>query len=524
MKPRRIVAVLVVVAVALIGAVAPASGHATLIKAEPRDGAMLADAPAQFELTFNEPVAPLVFRLFAPDGSTLAPSVEAHDRIVTLRPPRALAQGSYILSWRVISADGHPAGGALQFAVGMQSGTPLRLVAGEDRAVAIAIWAARLTIYLGLFIGIGGALFASRTGPPLPRATDIVIAAALGVALAAVPLSIGFQGADALELPLLSFWQPDVGGAGLRTSYGTSALIAGVAFILALASLFATGAPRRVLSLTALTAGACALAASGHASNASPQWIMRPSVFIHAAAVALWAGSLVPLFALAHGQKYRPALALFSRAIPFVLAALAVSGAILAIVQLAQVSALWTTAYGRVLIAKFALLAALAALAAFNRFALTPVLTKGHKHARKMFRRTVGAEIACMLAIFALVGLWRFTPPPRALAPGEPAFVHLHGEHMMADVTLTPGRVGPVEVRVRLYREDFQPLPAKQVTVMLFAEGMEPLARPATRSPDGDWRIGAVVLPISGIWTIQIETLIGDFDRRVLDGPLVIAR
>lgn len=129
-----------------------------------------------------------------------------------------------------------------------------------------------------------------------------------------------------------------------------------------------------------------------------------------------------------------------------------------------------------------------------------------------------------MLAIFALVGLWRFTPPPRALAPGEPAFVHLHGEHMMADVTLTPGRVGPVEVRVRLYREDFQPLPAKQVTVMLFAEGMEPLARPATRSPDGDWRIGAVVLPISGIWTIQIETLIGDFDRRVLDGPLVIAR
>jgi copper transport protein len=49
-----------------------AFAHASLLKAEPADGAVLPAAPAVLTLTFNEPVSPLVFRLLDPGGEPRA--------------------------------------------------------------------------------------------------------------------------------------------------------------------------------------------------------------------------------------------------------------------------------------------------------------------------------------------------------------------------------------------------------------------------------------------------------------------
>ena len=54
---------------------------------------------------------------------------------------------------------------------------------------------------------------------------------------------------------------------------------------------------RALLSLTALLGVGLALALSGHASNAAPQWLTRPSVFVHVVCVAFWVGALLPLIA-----------------------------------------------------------------------------------------------------------------------------------------------------------------------------------------------------------------------------------
>ncbi len=95
-----------------------AFAHATLLKAEPADGSTLAEAPAAFVLTFNEPVSPIALRLIEPDGSgrDLAGAV-ARDAVVSIPAP-PLAKGTHALSWRVISADGHPVGGSVVFSVG----------------------------------------------------------------------------------------------------------------------------------------------------------------------------------------------------------------------------------------------------------------------------------------------------------------------------------------------------------------------------------------------------------------------
>ena len=147
---------------------APAFAHASLVRAEPADGAVLAQPPATLRLTFNEPVSPLVIRLIGPGGEVISPAVAAENTTVTLTPPR-LRQGSYVLSWRVISADGHPVGGSLLFSVGAPSAQPAVPLSEGDAAVRAALWVAKVILYIGLFVGIGGAFF----GPGSPSAARV---------------------------------------------------------------------------------------------------------------------------------------------------------------------------------------------------------------------------------------------------------------------------------------------------------------------------------------------------------------
>jgi copper transport protein len=291
-----------VLLIALSGAMAhapPASAHASLVGSQPPEGATLADAPANLRLEFNEPVSPLVVRLIGPDGQAVTPAVKAENNTLTIVPPQ-LAGGSHVLSWRVVSADGHPVGGALSFSVGAPSTRPALAALDTDPAVKAAIWAARLWIYLGLFVGVGGASFiAVLAQARLPGRTQGCIAGIMLGGLMAAVLSLGLQGLDALALPLTQLRRPDVWTSGLATSYGWTALVAAAAQLLGLVSLRATSAAAVGLCASCALAGAgLALALSGHAATAEPAVLSRPAVFLHGICVAFWLGSLIPLWAI----------------------------------------------------------------------------------------------------------------------------------------------------------------------------------------------------------------------------------
>jgi copper transport protein len=188
-----------------------------------------------------------------------------------------------------------------------------------------------------------------------------------------------------------------------------------------------------------------AFALTGHASAASPQWLTRPAVFLHGVAVTYWVGALIPLLAMLWRRE--PALATVQRfsavAVPLV-AVLILTGTALAIVQVKTLSALVATAYGNVLLAKLAAVVGLLGLATLNRLSLTPALSTPGAERRLVW--SISAEIALVVVILALVAIWRFTAPPRAIVPpqqpaplAEPAVALLHGERTMAQVTLTPG-------------------------------------------------------------------------------------
>jgi copper transport protein len=507
-----------------------AFAHASLLKAEPADGAVLPAPPPALTLTFNEPVSPLVLRLIGPGGEPVALlAAVAENTTVTVAARERLQRGTHLLSWRVISADGHPVGGSLMFSIGAPSAQPAP--AGEshsDRSVRAVLWATKVVIYLGLFMGVGGAFFRAWIADPGSPAATPWIVALLTAGLVAGAMSVGLQGLDALDLPLRGLSQPQAWEAGLATSYGRTAMVAAFALV---AGLFAlTAIPpglARGFALVGLLAVGIALSLSGHASVAEPAIVSRPAVFLHGVCVAFWIGALLPLWTIVRAPAAGGAeLEHFSRAIPLPLALLAASGLWLAFVQLGRIDALWTTSYGQVLACKLVAVVALLGLAAANRYRLVPKLKDSGTAAARPLATAIAFEIIIALVILALVALWRFTPPPRALATSAPIFIHLHGEKAMAEIEIerADGQAGRTKLTV--LDGAFQPLAVKEVTFVLAnpAAGIEPMRRAAARTGENVWSIDDLRVPVAGRWNLRVEILISDFEKVTVEDAVALPR
>ncbi|MDU0340947.1 copper resistance CopC/CopD family protein [Bosea rubneri] len=506
----------------------PALAHAALVTAMPADGAVMARAPEQFTLSFSEPVSPLVLRLISPDGATTTlERFTLRDRTLTIEAPTELAQGSHVLSWRVVSEDGHPIGGSVVFSVGAPGARPPEASAQRDLPVTLALWLGRVGLYLGLVLGIGGVAFPAWVGP-LPASSRKPLRMMLVLGLVVVPFALAAQGLDALAAPASDALRPEIWRAAIGSSFGRTAAIATAALLAGLISLSLAGGAGRALAFAALLGTGLALAASGHASAASPQWLMRPAVFLHGISMTAWAGALLPLALAMREANGAAALKRFSRRVPLFLIALLASGVALAIVQVETPGALLTSAYGLVLTVKLALVAALLGLAAFNRYRLTAPASRSVEPAKLRLRRVIGVEIAVVLAILGTAALWRFTPPPRtlvvALAAAAPASVHIHSEKAMAEISVTPGRAGPASVSIALLDGNFGPLAAKEVRLS-FANrtaGIEAVERPAARQPDGSWLVDGLTVPVAGRWSVELEILVSDFEMIRLSDTIEI--
>jgi len=272
----------------------------------------------------------------------------------------------------------------------------------------------------------------------------------------------------------------------MTTSFGAIAIVAASALLASLLGLTVTSPlAARAASLAGMIGAGVALALSGHASTAAPQIMMRPAVFVHAVSVAFWIGALLPLAVVLRDPQAVPALLRFSRVIPWTVAALLASGAVLAVVQVQQPAALATTAYGRILSAKVGLVLLLLALAAWNRFRATPAIRADVAGARRRLQRTILAELILVMCIFGLVASWRFTPPPRALAAAaaQPTQLHIHTAEAMADIRFEPGHAGIVRASIVIMTGDFGSLDAKEVQLSIAnkAAGIEAISRPARR-------------------------------------------
>ncbi|QYO77123.1 CopD family protein [Devosia salina] len=511
----RLVAPLLVALLLLANAV-PAFAHAQLLSTRPEANAILDQAPETLSLAFNEPVSPLVITLVAPDGAvTDLTAASTSGKTLAVHLPSGLGVGTHVLSWRVVSVDAHPVAGALVFSLGRATGTAPPETTGS-RTTAMLLWASKLMLFAGLFLGLGGAVFALAA--PLSRPAQRPVAALALLGLVAAPLSLGLHGADALGLPPDALLSAPAWVTGFATSYGLTALLVAMACTLALLGLMVLPA----LAWSAWLMAAIALAISGHAGAAAPQWLTRPVVALHIGGILFWIGALIPLW---HWLRERSAaadraLVRFSRFVPYAVAAILVSGGTLALVQLGPPGSAWLTPYGYILAAKLGLLFILFLLALWNRFRLTAPVLAGELTPRLHLRRSILAELVLVLAILALAAGWRFTPPPRAIAAAAaaqaalalPAYAHAMNDAVMADIVVTPGRAGPVTIDMSIVDGAGAPLQPVGVNLTLSAPamGIEPIKLPAT-PVDGIWRVEGQAIPLPGTWEMVLDIRIDRF-------------
>ncbi len=122
-RSQRAVVRLLVAALGVSWPLAPAWGHAALIRSSPPNGAVLAHAPAVIRAWFSEELDPRssTLRLYDARRRLLAtggvdPAVKAHT-VMRVIPPR-LPEGTYVVQWYAVSADdGAVRRGSFRFSV-----------------------------------------------------------------------------------------------------------------------------------------------------------------------------------------------------------------------------------------------------------------------------------------------------------------------------------------------------------------------------------------------------------------------
>jgi copper transport protein len=445
-RPRPQLAVtLVATLLAVLLTPAGASAHALLEGTSPARGATLREQPRAVTLRFSESVegnfgAVRVFDASSKrvdDGHTIHPNGTGSQLTVGLRP--GLPHGTYVATYRVISADSHPVSGGLVFSVGKPGAAAAPTVSdligtsGAGPVTEAVFGAARGLDYLATALLLGGLAFLLAVWLPALRQSAaaheawqsasasflrrlrrlLLGAASLGVAsgLAGIVL----QGATAAATDAWSAIDPSVISEVLGTRFGhvwglrvLAFVVLGVAAWLALRAipepagtptlqrvalgadgLAAPGPPRGALLLGALPAAyiAVAPALGGHASVTSPVALLFSLDVLHVLAMSAWIGGLVVLLAVLPAATRRlqapertrllaAALVRFSPIALVCVTVLLVTGTVQAFEHMSAWSQLLHTGFGRAVLIKVVLLAVLIGMGAINRRRVLPGLSQ----------------------------------------------------------------------------------------------------------------------------------------------------
>src|SRR5262245_14988446 len=182
--------------------------------------------------------------------------------------------------------------------------------------------------------------------------------------------------------------------------------------VLPLALMLAFGRGAVIRTLCGLCAVALALTASltGHAAEWGDLTVSVGADWVHAVAASAWTGGLIvlALVVFRRGPAWPRALLgvvarRFSRLAGVCLLIVVVTGAYNVWAQLGAVSSLWTSTYGRVLVVKLLVAAALVGLGAINRYVIVPRLDPGRRP-RGLGARLVRASRLLILGRMRLPG------------------------------------------------------------------------------------------------------------------------
>jgi copper transport protein len=501
-----------------------AFAHTLLDASEPVDGASLAEPVKAVTLRFTAHVTPLVMRMLQPTGDIVRlTDVTASGAVVIVRLPVSDQHGTNIISWRVVSDDGHPVGGTVSFSVAAGA----RPLAGTDllefRSYRLALWSSGFVQSICITLAIGGAMFRAFVAPATRTwLASLIIAAAVAGLLAEIAGTV-VQTVDGLGEDFTAVGWDDLWWTLSRTAYGRAAWLTAAGMLCSLGvSISRLRWMQQSLSVVGLACACLGFVVVGHASQATPKLLVYPGMFLHVTGMLIWFGALLPLGAALRADGAtagQGALVRLSRPLLFIAFIMPATGLLLAFIQLQNVSELWGSAYGIVLLLKIAVLVPLFSLAAANRFVLTARVARGEQTARRWMARSVFGEALLAALVLGVIGLWRFTPPPREMSSVQVTAsgvqLHAHGIAAMVNLTFNPARVGVGNIRLSVLNLDSTALNARAVDVALFRPGgpTEPVHLSAHRGAGTAWQVDSVDFVSPGRWLVRVDIVLPDQEK-----------
>jgi copper transport protein len=419
-----------------------ARAHATLIASTPSSGQVVARAPSHVTLRFDEQVETAFGSIRVYDGSaqrvdeggTTHPKPD--EIAVGLRS--GLPQGTYTVSWRVVSGDSHPISSDFVFHIGEpaadESGVADQVLDGQDgsRAVGAAFGVVRFLELALILLCVGGvsalAFVLGTAGGRVRRALWVALALAAASLAAFAVAGIGLQGAKASGLGLDAAFRPSLVGDVMETQFGRVWLVrAGLAIALAVTAVLAAWRIRTRDAEFVIAASGFALlialtpAISGHAKVQGGIAIL--SDWAHVLAAGVWTGGLAFLLialAVSAGRRWELAAVAVPRfsAIAVVSVAIVIASGVLNGIIETDSLRLWEATYGRLLLLKVGLVVPLLALGAFNNRFSVPRLGSGTASGRERRRFVIATvcELAIVVVIVAVTAALIAEPPTKAVS------------------------------------------------------------------------------------------------------------
>lgn len=532
---------LLVTAVALlIAPAAPASAHAVLVSSSPAASAVVPSGPEEVVLTFSESVrkVPDKVRVIAPDGSRADRGEPTFDgTIVRIPVDPAGGQGTYLVSYRVISADSHPVSGAFTYSVGAPSAPPTDSgdTGRANPVVDNAVKVAKYLGYAGLALLVGPALVLAalwprrldRRGPARLAWTGLGMVAV--ATLADLWLQVPYTGGGGLF---------DVSGEGLSSVLGSTfgaahlvrlGLLAAAAFLLR--PLFA-GPVGRTDAIILTVLGVAALVTwplAGHPAASPAPAVSVVVDTVHLGSMAVWLGGLLMLAAFllprADERELGAIMPIWSRWAALAVSALLLAGVVQGLIEMGTPGALVDTTYGRLLLAKIGLFGLVLGVAAYSR---QLVRRRVAEQRPSRIRRAIVAELAIIAVVLGVSATLVQTPPARTaseVADSAPGYFSttLTSSLLSVQVELDPAERGNNSLHLYAYTKDNRPQPVVEwkATAALPSAGIEPIEIPLLPLTDNH-ATGEVNLPASGDWQLKVTARTSDIDQATVTATVPI--
>ena len=516
-----------------------ALSHAVLLDSSPQAQEVLQESPKVLILTFNENIGPIFFRVLNTEGKEVGSAepfwVDGHTVKMNLK--ETLLNGTYLLSYRVISADTHPVGSTIIFSVGEKISTnPVNSVANQDSTSNwwIPVTINRVLLYITVLLTLGIVVFNLTISTTVPIANANLSIGKFSAISAAILflLSLGLGGAEMLLGNSQALFKIHTWATGWGSSLGTSALL-GVPGSLLLFYYFRRSSP--IYNMPLLVSGVLLTVTSflvtGHAATAPPVWITAPMVGIHILTSGFWIASLYPIASSTLVRDLTISAKIitqFSVLAVWSVLALFTSGVVLTWFQVLSLSAMLNNTYGLRLSAKIFLFFILLLIAAYNKWVLSEKIKLLDKSSAIKMRATVHFEAFLIFCIISLAVSLTLTAPPRVNSTNQPVSAKsinikatdnfttsVTKSGYVMKVNVTPAKAGDNMIMLKFFDTLGKPINMVRLDLNLAMKdaGLVGIDKVPVKVTPGVYHLMINELIIPGEWQLRVGAFVSDFDK-----------